>query len=76
MSDKQAVKMAKELGYSTTAVHRNSMEEAVQFMEKITQRVQDKNLRHEIMYATQVVINTMAVDVSKKAINQSEDKRL
>ena len=66
-------KTAEELGYQKSAIHRENMDEAIAFMEKIVKRIPDENTRHEVLYATQVIVNTLAWEVAEKAVKQQEE---
>ena len=69
--DKEILKVAQSLGYDAKALHRESMEEAQEFMDKaIKQCPEDK--RPFIEYGVQTLINTLTWAIAEKVIKDDE----
>ena len=71
MKDTELLSVAKQLGYDDKAIHRESLDEAKEFVTKIAKRC-GGNAEHEIEYAMAVVINTMAMDVARKVKSEMD----
>ncbi|GAA4648122.1 hypothetical protein GCM10023116_03860 [Kistimonas scapharcae] len=65
MKDTELLTIAKQLGYDDKAIHRDSLDDAKEFVSKIAKRC-GGNAEHEIEYAMAVVINTMAMSVARR----------
>ncbi len=71
-NDKELLTIAKTLGYKEPALPRQTLEEAVSFLQKQTSDL-EKDKAEKINYAMQTVINTMAWRIAEKVIEDDKN---
>lgn len=71
-NDKEQMAIAKTLGYKEPALPRESLDDAVDFLQKQTNDL-DATKAEKIHYAMQTIINTMAWQIAKKVLKESDN---
>ena len=70
--DKKLIKStAESLGYNDKVIRKASLGEAMSFMNRVASRCPE-NVKHDVLYAAQALINTITWEVAEKAVQQEE----
>lgn len=71
-SDKELMAIAKTLGYKEPALPRESLDDAINFLKKQTQDLDDVTAG-KIHYAMDSIINTITWQIAKRVIKESKN---
>ncbi len=72
-NDKELMAIAKTLGYREPALPRESLDDAINFLQKQTSGLEQVTAE-KINYAVQGIINTITWQVAKKVLKESDNE--